>query len=46
MLEVKHLRKTFGDLVAVDDVSFTIEPGTIMGIIGQNGSKVKRPSFG
>ncbi|MHA3225821.1 ABC transporter ATP-binding protein [Globicatella sulfidifaciens] len=38
MLEVKHLRKTFGDLVAVDDVSFTIEPGTIMGIIGQNGS--------
>lgn len=38
MLEVKHLRKTFGDLVAVDDVSFEIEPGTIMGIIGQNGS--------
>lgn len=38
MLEVQHLRKTFGDLVAVDDVSFSIEPGTIMGIIGQNGS--------
>lgn len=38
MLEVKHLRKTFGDLVAVDDVNFDIEPGTIMGIIGQNGS--------
>lgn len=38
MLEVKNLRKTFGDLVAVDDVSFAIEPGTIMGIIGQNGS--------
>lgn len=38
MLHVKNLRKTFGSLVAVDDVSFEIEPGTIMGIIGQNGS--------
>lgn len=38
MLEVKNLIKTFGDLKAVDDVSFEIEKGTIMGIIGQNGS--------
>ncbi|MBS4456669.1 ABC transporter ATP-binding protein [Tuanshanicoccus lijuaniae] len=38
MLEVKHLVKTFGTFVAVDDVSFTIEPGSILGIIGQNGS--------
>lgn len=38
MLEVKNLVKTFGDLVAVDDVSFTINAGSIMGIIGQNGS--------
>lgn len=38
MLKVEHLRKTFGSLVAVDDISFEIEPGTIMGIIGQNGS--------
>ncbi|UUX34363.1 ABC transporter ATP-binding protein [Fundicoccus culcitae] len=38
MLEVKHLTKTFGTLKAVDDVSFTIEAGTILGIIGQNGS--------
>lgn len=38
MLEVKNLHKSFGDLVAVDDVSFTIEPGQIMGLIGQNGS--------
>lgn len=38
MLEVKNLIKTFGDLTAVDDVSFEIEKGTIMGIIGQNGS--------
>lgn len=38
MLEAKHLTKTFGELVAVNDVSFTVEPATIMGMIGQNGS--------
>ena len=38
MLEVKHLVKHFGDLCAVNDVSFRVEPGSIMGIIGQNGS--------
>ena len=38
MLEVKNLRKTFDDLVAVDDVSFSVEPGYILGMIGRNGS--------
>lgn len=38
MIEVTNLVKTFGDLRAVDDVSFNIESGSIMGIIGQNGS--------
>ena len=38
VLEVKHLVKHFGDLCAVNDVSFRVEPGSIMGIIGQNGS--------
>ena len=38
MLEVKHLSKSFGSVQAVNDVSFTIEPGTIMGFIGPNGS--------
>lgn len=38
MLEVTNLVKTFGELRAVDNVSFTIEQGSIMGIIGQNGS--------
>lgn len=38
MLEIKHLTKTFGALTAVDDISFTIEPGTIMGLIGQYGA--------
>jgi ABC-2 type transport system ATP-binding protein len=32
------LRKTYGDLVAVDDVSFTVESGEIFGILGPNGA--------
>ena len=38
MLEAKHLNKTFGSLTAVDDVSFTIKEGEILGMIGQNGA--------
>lgn len=38
MLEVEGLEKSFGNLKAVDDISFKIEPGKIMGLIGQNGS--------
>ncbi|AEA01575.1 ABC transporter ATP-binding protein [Aerococcus sp. Group 1] len=38
MLQARHLRKTFGDVVAVDDVSFDLEPGKILGMIGRNGS--------
>jgi ABC-2 type transport system ATP-binding protein len=38
MLEVKNLRKTFGDNVAVDGLDFTIRPGEIMGLIGPNGA--------
>ena len=38
MLEVKHLTKSFGDYHAVDDLSFKVEPGNIMGLIGQNGA--------
>ena len=38
LLEVNNLVKTFGELRAVDGVSFKIEPGQIMGMIGQNGS--------
>ena len=37
-LEVRGLTKRFSGLVAVADVSFTIEPGEIVGIIGPNGS--------
>ena len=38
VLEVDGLRKTFGGLVAVDDLSFTVGAGEIVGLIGPNGS--------
>lgn len=38
MLEARNLTKTFGPLTAVDDVSFTIKEGEILGMIGQNGA--------
>jgi branched-chain amino acid transport system ATP-binding protein len=37
-LEVTNLRKAFGGLMAVFDVSFGVEPGEIMAIIGPNGA--------
>ena len=37
-LTVERLRKSFGGLVAVDDLSFTVEPGEVVGLIGPNGS--------
>jgi branched-chain amino acid transport system ATP-binding protein len=38
MLEVAQLTKRFGGLVAVKDLSFSIRPGEILGLIGPNGS--------
>lgn len=38
ILEVRNLRKEFGGLVAVNDVSFQVEPGQIRAIIGPNGA--------
>lgn len=38
LLELKHLRKDYGGLRAVDDVSFAIPEGKIIGLIGPNGS--------
>lgn len=38
MLEVKALRKAFGPLVAVEGISFTLQPGDIFGFIGSNGA--------
>src|ERR1039457_2330059 len=38
MLEVRHLTKLYVRRPAVDDVSFTIRPGEILGYLGPNGS--------
>ena len=38
MIDVQHLRKQYGDLVAVDDVSFVAEKGSIFGLLGPNGA--------
>ena len=38
MLQARGLTKRYGDLLAVDDVSFTVEPGEIMGFLGPNGA--------
>ena len=37
-IEVRNLRKRYGDHVAAQDVSFTVERGEIFGIIGPNGA--------
>jgi peptide/nickel transport system ATP-binding protein len=38
VLKVAGLRKAFGDLLAVDDVSFTVPPGGALAIVGESGS--------
>jgi sulfate-transporting ATPase len=37
VIEVKNLKKGFGDRLLFDDVSFVVPPGSIVGIIGANG---------
>ena len=38
VITVDHLRKRYGDFVAVEDVSFHVEEGEIFGILGPNGA--------
>ena len=38
VIEVNNLHKEYGRVTAVDDVSFTVEPGEIFGILGPNGA--------
>ncbi len=38
MIEVKDLTKTYGNLAAVDKISFSVAKGTILGLLGPNGA--------
>ncbi len=38
IISVAHLRKTYGQVVAVDDVSFEVQAGEIFGLLGPNGA--------
>lgn len=38
MVELRRLRKTFGPIVAVDEVSFTVGRGEVLGFLGPNGA--------
>ena len=38
MITVRGLTKTFGSVRAVDDLTFTVEPGTVTGFLGPNGA--------
>jgi ABC-2 type transport system ATP-binding protein/ribosome-dependent ATPase len=38
LLEVEHVSKRFGDFLAVDDVSCSVGPGEVVGLLGANGA--------
>ena len=38
MIEVSSLTKVYGALRAVDDLSFAVQPGEVLGLLGQNGA--------
>ena len=38
MLELRGLRRRFGDVTALDDLSFTARPGRLLGFLGPNGA--------
>lgn len=38
MIEVQHLTKRYGEAVAVNDLSFTVQPGRVTGFLGPNGA--------
>ncbi|MDH3253934.1 MAG: ATP-binding cassette domain-containing protein, partial [Acidobacteriota bacterium] len=37
-IELQQLRKTYGDFLAVDDVSLSVRPGEVCGLLGPNGA--------
>ena len=40
MIKVQHLTKRYGHRLALDDVSFQVKKGDILGFLGPNGASV------
>ena len=38
MIQIEHLTKRYGQFTAVDDITFTVQPGTVVGFLGPNGA--------
>jgi len=38
MIEIQNLTKRYGQIVAVDNLNFTVEKGEIVGFLGPNGA--------
>ena len=38
MISVRSLTRVYGDFTAVDDISFTVAPGEVLGLVGPNGA--------
>ena len=38
MIEVRGLTKRYGEVLAVDDLTFTVRPGEVTGFLGPNGA--------
>jgi len=38
MIRVEHLRRNYGDFTAVSDLTFTVQPGEVVGLVGPNGA--------
>ena len=38
MIEIKNLTKRFGNFAALDSISFSVESGSIFGLVGSNGA--------
>ena len=38
LIEVEKLSKSFGPFIAVDDISFTLKRGEVLGFLGPNGA--------
>ena len=42
MIKVEHLTKKYGEVLALDDLSFEIEEGQVYGFLGPNGAGKSR----